>query len=298
MTIGRGELLTGAAAAMVSSTLGSCATSIGGDMPKQGIADLPSTGLVGDMQRRAPNWFDGGGDAYARYRPDYPHALAGFLAGIAPDRQLALDIGCGYGQFTRQLGDHFRSVVGSDPSVDMIAHAAPHDRVRYVVAPAERIEADDGTISLVTAAQAAHWFDLPRFYEEVGRVAKPGAVVALISYGVARFDADLDARFQAFYAGEIGPYWPPERRLVDDGYRGLDFPFSKLPQPELEIVRDWSADMVLGYISTWSAFRRAREDDRHDMLCAFSRDFLTLWGDPVQSRRIIWPINMRLGAVP
>lgn len=249
------------------------------------------------MQHQATNWFDSGGDAYAQYRPNYPHALADFLVGIAPDRHLALDVGCGSGQFTQQLGDRFEAVVGSDPSADQIAHAGSHERVRYVVGSAERIAADDCAASLVTAAQAAHWFDLPRFYDEVRRVAKPGAVVALISYGVAQLDADLHARFQSFYTREIGPYWPPERYLVDEGYRGMIFPFSGLPQPKLQIVRDWSAEAFLNYVSTWSAVRRAREDDRSEMLALFSRDLLSLWGDRTQLRRIVWPINMRLGAV-
>lgn len=243
------------------------------------------------------NWFDAGGDAYARYRPDYPAELADFLAGVAPDRLVALDVGCGTGQFTRALGDRFDAVTGCDPSAEQIAHAVPHERVRYAVAPAERLEVADRAVSLVTAAQAAHWFDLPRFYAEVRRVAMPGAVIALISYGTARLDADLDARFQSFYADEIGPYWPPERGMVDDGYAGIDFPFAALPQPKFEIVRDWSMRALLGYVATWSAVRRARAAGREDVLAAFSLNLLASWADPERPRRIVWPINMRLGVV-
>lgn len=39
-----------------------------------------------------------------------------------------------------------------------------------------------------------------------------------------QLEADLQARFEAFYWQEIGPYWPAERRLVDEGYRTIDFP--------------------------------------------------------------------------
>ena len=236
-------------------------------------------------------------DAYARYRPDYPDTLVGFLAEAAPDTRLALDVGCGSGQFTRQLGNYFDAVVGSDPSTEQIAHADPHPRVRYELGRAERLYAKDGSTSLITAAQAAHWFDLTSFYLEVRRVAAPGAVIALISYGVAQLDSDLAARFQSFYSDEIGPYWPPERSLVDTGYAGIDFPFSELPTPDLRIVREWSADAFLGYVSTWSAVRRAREAGRNGMLASFSRDLLGLWGDPATVRMIVWPINMRLGKI-
>jgi SAM-dependent methyltransferase len=249
------------------------------------------------MESEAQNWFDRGGDAYARYRPDYPDALAGFLAESAPDTRLALDVGCGNGQFTRQLGDHFDVVVGSDPSADQIAHAVPHPRVRYEVGPAERLGAADGSASLITAAQAAHWFDLPRFYAETRRVAVPGAVIALVSYGVVQLEPDLNARFQSFYRDEIGPYWPPERKLVDTGYAGIHFPFRALPTPDLDIVRAWPADAFLGYVSTWSAVRHALEAGKGQILAAFSRDLLALWGDPATTRQIVWPINMRLGVV-
>lgn len=243
------------------------------------------------------NWFDRGGDAYARYRPDYPVALARFLADAAPDTRQAFDVGCGNGQLTRQLADHFNHVVGSDPSADQIDHAAPHPRVHYTVGSAEQLNAEDGSTSLITAAQAAHWFDLPRFYAEARRIATRCAVIALVSYGVAQLEPELDARFQSFYAEEIGPYWPPERKLVDSGYANIDFPFRPLRTPDLRIEREWSANDFLGYVATWSAVRRAREDRQGDMLAAFSRDLLELWGNPEVTRMISWPITMRLGVI-
>lgn len=241
------------------------------------------------------NWFDQGGANYARYRPDYPDALAKFLAELAPDRRLAVDVGCGSGQFTRQLAEHFERVVGADPSADQLAHAAAHPRVRYLQAPAEQLGLPDGGVSLIAAAQAAHWFDLPRFYAEARRIAAPGAVLALVTYGVAQFEPGLNDRFQAFYRDEIGPYWPPERKLVDDGYVGIDFPFRELAYPRLVIARRWDLPGFLGYLSTWSAVRKAREVGREDVVVAFAEDWRRLWGDPSQERPIVWPINMRLG---
>ena len=49
----------------------------------------------------ARNWFEQGGRAYARFRPDYPPQLSAFLASVAPTRQLAVDVGCGNGQLTQ-----------------------------------------------------------------------------------------------------------------------------------------------------------------------------------------------------
>lgn len=249
------------------------------------------------MPETARNWFASGGAAYARFRPQYPADLACHIAALAPDRQRAIDIGCGNGQFTAQLAEHFDHVIGTDPSAEQIAHAAAHPRIDYQIGSAESIACPDASISLIAAAQAAHWFDLPRFYAEARRVARPGAVLALISYGVPQLDGDANARFQTFYAREIGPYWPPERQMVDSGYAEIDFPFPSVEPPRLAIERSWSAHDFLGYVSTWSATRNALEHDQAPMLDRFAADLLGLWGDAAAPRLIRWPIAMRLGRI-
>ncbi|WP_341646012.1 class I SAM-dependent methyltransferase [Thauera sp. SDU_THAU2] len=252
-------------------------------------------GVPMDSGRHSRNWFAQGGEAYARFRPTYPPELACFLAGLVPGRQLAVDVGCGSGQLTGLLGEHFGKVLGLDPSAAQLAHAAPHPRVEYVCAPAERLPVADGSASLITVAQAAHWFDLPRFYAEVRRIAAPGAVLALISYGVPCLDEELNARFGRFYADEIGPFWPAERKLVDGGYADLPFPFDEQAAPAMEIRAAWTLEELLGYLSTWSAVRKAREAGHEKLLGTFAADLAALWGDPARRRDIRWPINMRLG---
>lgn len=243
----------------------------------------------------ARNWFEEGGRAYARFRPEYPRQLAEFLASVAPDNDLAVDVGCGNGQLTQLLAPYFARVVGLDPSADQIANATPNERIDYRVAPAEQLPVADASASLVTAAQAAHWFDLPAFYGEVRRIGKPGAVVALVSYGVLKPEPELAARFQRFYSDEIGPYWPPERKLVDSGYATIDFPFKEFAAPALEIKLEWHLSEFIGYLLTWSAVRSAREAGREDLLINFANDIAQLWGEPNLKRTVRWPINMRIG---
>ncbi len=241
------------------------------------------------------NWFAQGGEAYARFRPTYPERLAQFLTSASPNNHLALDVGCGNGQFALRLAENFERVIGIDPSVDQIAHAVHHERIGYQCAPAEKLPVPDGSASLIAAAQAAHWFDLPVFYQEVRRVCVPGGVLALISYGVLTLEPELNERFGHFYCEEIGPYWPPERKLVDEGYAGIDFPFSEFPAPAMSIELNWNLSELLGYISTWSAVRRAREEGRQEILTRFAEEMKRLWGDADIRRSVKWPINMRIG---
>lgn len=244
------------------------------------------------------NWFERHGEAYARFRPDYPGSLAALLADRAPSRCCAVDVGCGSGQLTALLATVFDRVIGVDPSPDQIGNAVPRPGVRYVCASAEALPLPDRCASLITAAQAAHWFPLPAFYAEVRRIAIDGAFLALVSYGPPRLAVGpLQDRFQSFYDHEIGPWWPPERRHVDSGYRDLPFPFREQDVPELDIRRMWSRDEFVGYLSTWSAVRRARSAGHERILADFSADLSALWGDPDTRRPVSWPLTVRLGIV-
>jgi len=243
------------------------------------------------------NWFAQGGQSYARFRPDYPVELARFLAGIAPARDRAVDVGCGNGQLTVQLATCFDEVIGVDPSADQIASATAHARVRYVCGPAEKLPLPSHSASLITAAQAAHWFDLPAFYAQARKTGADGAVIALISYGVLKVPDELQDRFSRFYHDEVGPYWPPERKLVDGGYRNLSFPFPEAAVPKMDIRRCWDLADFLGYVSTWSAVKRLTAAGAARILEDFRQDISRLWGDPTQKHPVSWPINMRVGAL-
>ncbi|WOC14436.1 class I SAM-dependent methyltransferase [Gordonia sp. MP11Mi] len=237
-------------------------------------------------------WFARGGDEYAAHRPTYSGALASVLSSLAPDRELAVDVGCGTGQLTALLAEHFDAVVGVDPSQSQIAAAVHAPNIEYRVGPAERLDVADGSASIVTAAQAAHWFDLPAFYDEARRIARAGAVIALITYGVVALDDDLAERFDRFYRDEIGPYWPPERVHVDSAYADLPFPFARVDVSVSPIERDWTLDDFVDYVGTWSATRRARDAGAGHLVESMRADFASHWGD---RRRITWPVTVIAG---
>ncbi len=168
---------------------------------------------------------------YAVYRPTYPPALVDFLAEASPANALALDCGCGNGQLSVLLAARFARVIGADASATQIEKAEPHSRVEYRVASAEASGLADGSANLVVAAQAAHWFDLPAFYDEARRVACEHGIVALVTYGVIEMEEPVHAYLRHIYREVVGPHWPAERRHVEEGYRSLDFPFEEFAAP-------------------------------------------------------------------
>ncbi|GHB46540.1 hypothetical protein GCM10007094_39810 [Pseudovibrio japonicus] len=246
----------------------------------------------------AASHFQSVGEGYAKYRPTYPIQLAQFLASQCTRHNLAVDVGCGNGQFSVLLSNHFKQVLATDVSASQIENAAAVPNIHFAVEPAEHCSAKDNSVDLIVAAQAAHWFDLPRFYEEVRRIAAPDCVLALVSYGVLSInDRDCNARFRQFYYDEIGPYWPPERQHVDNSYTSIGFPFEELDYPQMTIDREWTLEQFLGYLCTWSSVIAAAKAGKRNLMESFAEQLTSLWGGPQQHRRISWPIAMRLGRV-
>ena len=235
---------------------------------------------------------------YAEFRPDYPAALFTFIAGLSPRRHLALDCATGNGQAAVGLAEHFDRVIAIDSSAEQIAHARPHARIEYRVASAEQSEVSDACVDVVTVMQAMHWFDFDRFYREVRRVAAPGAAIVITVYGEAVLETpELNARLLHYNKRIVGPYWPPERSMVDDHYRTVPFPFEELPTPALTLERHWRLEELAGYLRSWSATVRFAKHNRRDPVIQFEDEIRTQWGEPQRTRLVQWPFISRAGRV-
>lgn len=239
--------------------------------------------------------FSGHASAYARYRPDYPTELFDYLATLAPQRDLALDLATGSGQAAAGLAKHFSLVVASDGSVSQLQSAEQHPNVAYIANFAEQPALRDGTVDLMVAAQAAHWFDHARFYPEVKRVLKRDGVLALWTYGLAYVEPQIDAIVRHFYSDIVGSHWPPERRWVESAYRDLPFPLQEISAPKFELHLQWDLDSLIGYLGTWSAVQRYKRATGQDPLPALRAEIAPCWGSPVQAKEVTWPLHLRVG---
>lgn len=120
-------------------------------------------------------------EAYARGRPSYPAELVDWVvreAGLQSGARVA-DLGCGTGLAARLFAARGFTVVGVDPSAEMLFQArAAGGGPRYVRATGETSGLAAGCAALVSVGQALHWFDLPRALGEFSRVLEPGGRVA------------------------------------------------------------------------------------------------------------------------
>lgn len=239
--------------------------------------------------------FSGHAEQYAAARPRYPPALFEWLAAVAPRHELAWDCATGNGQAAVGLAQHFGRVVATDASAEQIGHARAHPAVRYVLAAAERAPLVDGSVDLITVAQAVHWFRLDDFYAEARRVGRPGGHLAVWTYALVRVDAAVDAVVDWFYERVVGPWWPEERRHVHERYARLFFPFAPVAAPSFDMRPRWTRNDLLGQLSTWSSVNRYRSERGEDPLDLLAPRLARAWPDPGEARDVSWPIHLRVG---
>lgn len=261
-----------------------------------GRGTLPAGSLVAgsrtDLDRA--DHFSAVAGAYARFRPRYPAALFEWLRKLAPGRTLAWDCATGSGQAALGLAHHFERILATDASAAQLAHATAHPRIRYAAARAEQSPLCTGAAQLVTVAQALHWLDVERFYAEAARVLVPGGVLAVWCYQQPRVEPSAAGRaVERFHDQVVGPYWPPERRLVEEGYRSLPFPYPELAVPGFEIHARLSARELEGYLRTWSATQRYVSAHGEDPVAA-----LGLTGHVRGPLDLRWPVSLRAGRKP
>jgi hypothetical protein len=239
--------------------------------------------------------FSARAEAYSRHRPDYPDELFAYLAEQAPRRAVAWDCGTGNGQAAVGLAARFAVVLASDASVAQLALARPQARVAYAAATAEAPPFADRCADLVTVAQAYHWVDADRFAAAARQVAAGDAVIAAWSYARCAVAPDVDGLIERLYAGVLGPWWPPERALVEDGYRGIRFPFAETAAPAFALSARWTCDRFLGYVRSWSAAKAFHEATGRDAVAEAGPELSAAWGDG--ERLVSWPLALRVGRV-
>jgi len=255
---------------------------------------------------------------YALYRPRYPQALFDLLLSLVPDRSSAWDCATGNGQVAVVLAEHFDRVEATDLSQSQLDHAAQHARVKYSVSSAEKTPEwfKDDSFSLVTVAQALHWFDLDAFWTTVKRVLKPNGVVAVWCYShltLADHPEFDEVFFKEFYDGVLASYWEPQRRLIDEAYQTLpSFPFEELKVQEgidqssstslryMEV--EWTLEQLHGYFETWSSVQTyRRKNDGKTPVPDFIERIRPIWDEATRNSngvgKIRFPLHIRVGRV-
>jgi trans-aconitate 3-methyltransferase len=208
------------------------------------------------------------GKAYAQirraYHPRVYQAITHHHTSTGGQLDTLLDVGCGPGTAAHGLAPHFAHAIGLDPSEGMITTArslggvtSTSEPVRFEVSTAEELgehlspPIQDSSVDLITAANAAHWFDMSRFWLSAARVLKPGGSVALWTSGDVRTHpsmpnaAAIQAAMDQLQEQHLMPYYVPGNLLARNRYIDLPLPWTLAqPVPEFDentfFRKDWN----------------------------------------------------------
>jgi SAM-dependent methyltransferase len=192
------------------------------------------------------------------------------------------------------LADWFERIDATDASAAQIQRAIPHSRIRYAVGSAEESGLPDRSVDLVSVGQALHWFDLPRFFDEVRRVARPRGLLAVYGYAWFYVSPAIDNVVNEYLLEPLAAYSAPQLKLLWDGYRTVDFPFEEILPPRMAIHVRWSLDQLLGYCATWSSMREHLKTTGEEFLQEARERLSEAWGDESHTRNIVIPLSIRL----
>ncbi len=240
--------------------------------------------------------FSAQSERYAQFRPTYPLALFEFLNLKVEKKEAAWDCGTGTGQVACELAKTFDRVFASDISQQQIANAPQAENIFYSVQPAEETSFESELFDLVVVAQAIHWFDFDRFYSEVRRTAKEGALLCVIGYGRLEISENINRVISDFYNNAVGAYWDEERRYVDDNYETIPFPFEEIPKPNFSITCSWALEHLIGYLNTWSAVKHFIKKNGFNPVDELALEIEKYWGKE-QTRQVRFPLFLRVGRV-
>jgi SAM-dependent methyltransferase len=175
--------------------------------------------------------------SYAAFRPSYPPTVfKTVLAYHKGQSSLLLDLGCGHGLISRELSPSFTRVLATDPSSSMITQAASsssstqYPNIEFKQASAEDLSfIEDGTLDMVVAGQAAHWFDYAKVWPELGKKMRKGGTLAFWGYKDNYFvnypKATKILDHYCYGPDTLGPFWEvPGRNILRDLYRDITPP--------------------------------------------------------------------------
>src|SRR2546428_10061448 len=171
--------------------------------------------------RDATQRFSSRVEDYARYRPGYPPGVIQLLkteCGLAAESVVA-DVASGTGIFTRMLLENHCRVFGIEPNAEMRRAAeeflAEHSHFKSLNGTAESTTLPDHCVDIITAAQAAHWFDPGKARLEVVRILKPGGWTVLM-WNDRRINASRFSREYEDLLLRYGTDYHEVRRLGGD----------------------------------------------------------------------------------
>jgi SAM-dependent methyltransferase len=242
------------------------------------------------------DYFSGHSKIYAAFRPQYPEELYAFILNHTKNTTAAWDCATGNGQVAQYLSGHFEKVFATDISQPQLDHAFKAGNIFYSVSKAENTSFPENQFDLITVGQALHWFRVDDFYKEVNRTSKPGGLLAVWGYALLTIEPHIDNCFMDFYDLTVGPYWDNARKLVENQYQDIPFPFQEYKTPTFQLKVEWTLDQFAGYLTSWSATQKYIQTKGFNPVDNFIPTIKKFWRAD-ERKQVTFPVFLRLGKI-
>ncbi|GER57212.1 S-adenosyl-L-methionine-dependentmethyltransferases superfamily protein [Striga asiatica] len=251
-------------------------------------------------------------EQYSVGRPSYPNQLFDFIATKTPSHDLAWDVGTGSGQAARSLANIYKNVIATDTSPKQLEYAAKLPNITYkhtspcmTISELQEKIGPKSSVDLVTIAQAMHWFDLPKFYQQVKwALKKPDGVIAAWCYTSPEVNPGVDSVLKRYCTNCVTPHWAPARRFVAEKYETIEFPFGPVDGLENNGPFRFNSEEVmdleryLTYLKSWSPYQTAKEKGVELLSDDVIEGFTRAWNEDGKIEKVVtFPVYLRIGKV-
>jgi len=281
-------------------------------------------------------------EAYALFRPETSPKVASVVLNYMQSLQknvskdkydVMIDVGCGNGQSTAVFAHCFKRIIAIDASpsqVEIAKKINKFDHIEIAEGTAESLPASDKSVDLIACGQAAHWFNLKKFYAECQRVLKPSGCLVMHGYGkpcislrdsliaskLSRADESAMELFDKFYAS---CKFHPNRKHVDNHYTDVFHSLpskNKIKDETIKIQKECSLQDFCNYLKTWSGYHAYMDQQQkqmqtsvgkiilnQDILLRFATDLKATWqveslDDNSVPLRVVWTVFVILSGRP
>ncbi len=234
--------------------------------------------------------FDNVAETYAAVRPGYPAALyhdLERLAALGP-RSRVLEVGCGGGQATGDLGDRAGQVVAIDPGARLIEQARRRvvaRNVAFVVSRFEDFAPEPGAFDFVVSAQAWHWIPRQAAFPKAAEALASGGWLAVFGHVPLAVPAPFEAPFKAAFERHAPGVWgmqPSQAAYLPGGPIAGTFAWSALFGPVMHRAYPWTWNLdpetFCAFLRTDSSYHFLPERERFDLFDELSDAVATCGG--------------------
>lgn len=204
-------------------------------------------------------------ESYDVGRGPYPPEVVDAI-GLDPGSRV-LDLGAGTGLFTEALLAAGHEVLAVEPMADMRERlVAKVGAERALEGTAESIPVDNASVDAATAADAFHWFNPDPAALELGRVIRPGGLLALVwRWPQPGPDAAWVAEVFALLAPRRGDHPAFTHDQGRDGIKRSGL-FAPIEKREVLFEHQTDADGYVAALRSFSFVSRMSEADRGELL--------------------------------